>query len=89
MASIQDKAFLKICAQIASVLSVSLASARRRVDLIAAQEGVKDLESRKAIAETLLLKVNSELEKDGKRAAANLDDLLEALAEDENFMVED
>ncbi len=89
MASIQDHAYLKICANIASLLSVSLASARRKVELIAAKEGVTSSQGRKEIAERLLLEARASSEKEGDTAAENLDNLLEALAEDENFMVED
>ena len=89
MASIQDHAYLKICAEIANFLSISLASARRKVELLAAQQGVRGSEARKEIAERLLLEVRATSEKEGDTAAENLDNLLEALAEDENFMVED
>ena len=89
MAPIEDHVYMRSCAELASCLSISLSSARRRVELVAAKEGVRDLNSRKAIAEELLLKVRSNSEHGGNTAGANLDQLLEALAEDENFMVED
>ena len=89
MASIQDHAYLKICADIASCLSISLASARRKVELLAAQEGVTSSQARKEIAERLLLEIRANYDKEGDTAAENLDHLLEALAEEENFMVED
>ncbi len=88
MSAIQDHAYLKICAEIASCLSISLAAARRRVELAAAKEGVKDLQRRKEIAKQLLEEARSSLKNEigpGKQ----LDDLLKALAEDENFMIED
>ena len=89
MVAIEDKAFLRICAELAKSLSISLASARRQVDLSAAKQGVKDLESRKAIAEDLLLKARANLQSETDGSAKQLDHLLKALAEDENFMVED
>jgi len=46
------------------------------------------LQDRKTIAEELLEKVRSQSE-EGKKASLQLDHLLTALEEDENFMVED
>ena len=80
---------MKLCAELASRLSISLASARRKVELVAAKDGVKDVNGRKLIAERLL---NQELERNKSKdvsASSQLDELLEALAEEENFMVED
>ncbi len=88
MSAIQDREYLKICAEIASSLSISIASARRKVDLVALKEGAKDMQSRKTIALRLLNEAKLCTEEGGK-VGANLDQLLEALAEDENFMVED
>ena len=39
MAAIQDPTLVKLCAQLASRLSISLASARRQVEQAAAREG--------------------------------------------------
>ncbi len=90
MAAIEDHGYLKICAELASCLSISLASARKKVDLVAAREGVRDLEGRKAIAEKVLQKARFANEVNQEFAsAAQLDQLLEALAEEENFMIED
>ncbi|HGY5546231.1 MAG TPA: hypothetical protein ACN46P_03760 [Prochlorococcus sp.] len=89
MAAIQDHAFVKLCAELASCLSISLASARRQVDLAASREGVKDLEARITIAKRLLEEARSRRQ-EGKGAPGNqLDQLLKAVAEDENFMTED
>lgn len=89
MAAIQDHAFVKLCAELASCLSISLASARRQVDLAASRESVKDLEARITIAKRLLEEARSR-PREGKGAPGNqLDQLLKAVAEDENFMTED
>ena len=88
MPKIEDHNYLKICAKLASSLSISLASARRKVELMANHSGKKDLSSRKEIAETLLKKALSQDE--GINNSSNqLDKLLEALASEENFMTED
>jgi len=80
---------MKLCAELASRLSISLASARRKVELAAAKDGVKDLKSRKSIAERLLNEDLIRSQSEDSSSSAQLDELLEALAEEENFMVED
>ena len=90
MPKIEDHSYLKVCAKLASCLSISLSSARRKVELEMATQGKKGLDERKDIADQLLQAalLNSENEK--KAGAANqLDELLKVLAEDENFMIED
>ncbi len=89
MPTIEDHAYVRICAQLANCLSISIAAARRKVDLAAAKEGVKDFSGRKLIAERLLKAANSLVDKGEDSTGNQLDNLLEALAEDENFMVED
>ena len=89
MAVIQDHEYLKLCAQLASYLSISQASARRKVDLVAAKEDARDLKARKEIAERLLNKARLTITQGQAEPASQFDHLLEALAEEENFMVED
>ncbi len=89
MPLIEDHHYLKICAQLASSLSISIAAARRKVEVAAAKEGKKDLQSRKEIAQKIL---NQTIEKDkanSDSASASFDQLLKALKEEENFMLED
>ena len=90
MASIQDHAYLKVCAELASCLTVSIASARRQVELAADREGKRDAQSMKAIAQKLLAKART-LPSAGEAGSVSIqfDQLLEALAEEENFMTED
>ena len=82
MAGIQDHDYLRLCAELARCLGISQSSARRRVEMAAAREGLRDMEARKRIATELLAQ-------SGKDASANLDSLLVASPEDENFMLED
>ena len=89
MPLIEDHYYLKICAQLATSLSISIAAARRKVEVAAAKEGKKDLQSRKEIAQKIL---DQTIEKDKKQndsASASFDQLLKALKEEENFMLED
>ena len=87
MAAIEDRDYLRLCAELASLLSISQASARRRVDQLAARDGARDIESRKAMATRLLdaAKANQ----GPHSAGSNLDSLLEAEPTDQHFMVED
>tara|TARA_B100001029_G_scaffold139855_1_gene119170 strand:- start:252 stop:521 length:270 start_codon:yes stop_codon:yes gene_type:complete len=89
MPLIEDHHYLKICAQLASSLSISIAAARRKVEVVAAKEGTKDLQARKKIAQKILDRIAKEDEKQSQSASASFDQLLKALKEEENFMIED
>ena len=88
MAAIQDTAYVKLCAQLASRLSISLASARRRVDQAAAKEGRRDLEGRRAMAQSLIDSLDRDSEGDSN-SPDRLNALLSASEGDSNFMLED
>ena len=89
MPLIEDHHYLKICAQLASSLSISISAARRKVEVAAAKEGKKDLQSRKEIAQKILDQTIEEDKKHSDSASASFDKLLKALKEEENFMLED
>ena len=89
MPLIEDHHYLKICAQLASSLSISIAAARRKVEGAAAKEGKKDLQSRKELAQKILDQIIDNDTKQSKSASASFDQLLKALKEEENFMIED
>ena len=89
MPLIEDHHYLKICAQLASFLSISISSARRKVEVAAAKEGKKDLQSRKEIAQKILDQILNEDTKQSVSTSASFDQLLKALKEEENFMLED
>ena len=89
MPLIEDHHYLKICAQLASSLSISIAAARRKVEVAAAKEGKKDLQSRKELAQKILDQVLDEDKKESHSASSSFDELLKALKEEENFMIED
>ena len=61
----------------------------KKVEVAAAKEGKKDLQSRKEIAQKILEQTLTEDEKQNVSASASFDQLLKALKEDENFMLED
>ena len=89
MPLIEDHHYLKLCAQLASSLSISISAARRKVEVSAAKEGKKDLQSRKEIAQKILEQNLNENKKTSLSASASFDQLLKALKEEENFMLED
>ena len=85
MASIQDPVYVKLCAKLASKLSISLASARRQVDQAAAKEGKRDVETRRLVVQSMLDALN---QGDGDHAAT-LDELLKDSEGNSNFILED
>ena len=87
MPLIEDHHYLKICAQLASSLSISISAARRKVEVAATKEGKKDLQSRKEMAQKILDQTFNEDETKGLSASASFDQLLKALKEEENFML--
>ncbi len=89
MAAIENHEYLKICAELAKCLSISLSSAKRRVEIHAARDEVRDPLGRKKIAQRLLEEALVRDQNNKQSSSAQLDQLLTALAEEENFMVED
>ena len=85
MASIQDPLYVKLCAQLASKLSISLASARRQVDQAAAKDGKRDIEARKLLVQSML----DALDQEDTDHAATLDELLKNSEGNSNFILED
>lgn len=85
MATIPDRAYNAACGRLASALGVSLAAARRRVDIKAAQGGLRDTAAKLLLAEELL----TEAEANREDNQALLSSLLEAVSGEENFMTED
>ncbi|MEB3326864.1 MAG: hypothetical protein VKI39_04055 [Synechococcus sp.] len=85
MAGIPDRAYNATCALLASQLGVSLAAARRKVDVKASQHGFRDTPAKLALAEQML----AEAQSSGTRNHELFTSLLEAVGNDENFMVED
>ena len=89
MAAIQDQKYVKLCAQLASRLSISLASARRRVDQAAAREGRRDVEGRRAMAQSLLDALDDNSSDSTAENSDRLDSLLSVSEGDDNFIIED
>jgi hypothetical protein len=85
MPGIPDRSFNAACGRLASQLGVSLASARRRVEILAAQEGQRDTAAKLALAERLL----EESRASGLDRGQLFDGQLGAVEQDRLFMLED
>jgi hypothetical protein len=85
MAGIPDRAYNAACGKLASQLGISLAAARRKVDVKASQQGLRETAAKLALAEQML----TEAQSSGTNNHDLLTSLLEAVGNDENFMVED
>jgi hypothetical protein len=85
MAGLSDRSYGAACGRLASRLGISIAAARRKVEIRAAREGVRDLAARLSLAEALL----QEALDSGDDTATLLTGQLEAVGSDEHFMTED
>jgi hypothetical protein len=85
MPAIPDRDYNAACGRLAGCLGVSIAAARRRVDIRAAQEGLHETAARIALAERML----AEAQASGVDYQALLEAQLGALSSEENFMTED
>ena len=63
MAGIPDRAYNAACGKLASQLGISLAAARRKVDIKAAQAGLKDTASRVELAAQMLTEAEGNMDK--------------------------
>ncbi len=88
MYPINDREYLKICADIASVMSISLSSAKKKVEIKVSKFKQTSIEEKRHIAKDILLKCKKDKEM-GKSSVQIFDELMATLGDDENFMVED
>ena len=88
MYPINDRQYLAICSQIANLLSISLSSAKKKVEIQIAKLGSKTIEEKRQVAQDLL----KLCEKDnGNKLSSSkiLDQLMSTLENEDNFMTED
>jgi hypothetical protein len=85
MPGIPDRHFNAACGRLATHLGISLASARRRVEILAAQEGLRDTGAKLGLAERLL----EETRASGLDRGQLFDAQLRSVGEDDHFMIED
>ena len=88
MYPVNDRQYLAICSEIANLLSVSLSSAKKKVEIQIAKQGSKTIEEKRKVAQDLL----KLCEKDnGNKLSSSkiLDKLMSTLENEDNFMTED
>ena len=88
MYPINDRQYLATCSEIAKLLSVSLSSAKKKVEIQIAKKGSKTIEEKRLVAQDLL----TICEKDnGNKLSSSkiLDKLMSTLENEDNFITED
>ena len=88
MYPISDHQYLKICAEIAKLMSVSLSSAKKKVEIQIAKKGSKTIEEKIQVAQDLL-KICEKDDKTKLSSSKILDKLMETLDNEDNFLTED
>ena len=88
MYPINDREYLKICAEIAKIMSISLSSAKKKVEIKIAQKGSKTIEEKRQVAQDLLEICAKD---EGRKLSSSkiLDKLMETLDDEDNFLTED
>ena len=88
MYPINDREYLKICAEIAKIMSISLSSAKKKVEIKIAQKGSKTIEEKRQVAQYLLKMCKKD---EGQKISSSriLDKLMETLDDEDNFLTED
>ena len=88
MHPVNDRQYLELCSKIANLLSVSLSSAKKKVDIEIAKKGSKTIEEKREVAKDIL----KLCEKDNGNIFSSskiLDKLMSTLENEDNFMTED
>ena len=88
MYPINDREYLKKCADIASLMSISLSAAKKKVEIEIAKKGLKTIEQKRLVAEDYLKSISEEL-KNGHDSVKLFDELMEPLEGEDNFLLED
>ena len=88
MYPINDREFLKICAEIASLKSISLASAKKKVEIQIANKACKTIDEKREVARDVYESCKKDSTTDFNSIKL-LDDLMQSLDGDDNFLVED
>ena len=88
MYPIYDRQYLKICAEIAKFMSISLSSAKKKVEIQIAKEGSKTIQEKKQVAQNLL-EICEKNALDKVSSSRILDRLMGTLDGEGNFLTED
>ena len=88
MYPINDRQYLKICAEIAKLMSISLSSAKKKVEIQIAKKGCKTIEEKREVAEEI--RKNCAHDDERKFSSSKiLDKIMESLDGEDNFLTED
>jgi len=88
MYPIKDRQYLKICAEIAKLMSISLSSAKKKVEIQIAKEGSQTIQEKIKVAQNLL-EICEKNEGDKLSSSKILDKLMGTLDNEDNFLTED
>ena len=88
MYPINDRQYPKICAEIAKIMSISLSSAKKKVEIKIAKEGSKTIQEKIRVAKNLL-EICENNEGDKLSSSRILDKLMENINDEDNFLTED
>ena len=88
MYPINDRQYIAICSEIAKLLSVSLSSAKKKVEIQIAKKGSKTIEEKRQVAQDLLKTCEND---NGNKLSSSkiLDNLMSTLENEDNFITED
>ena len=88
MYPINDRQYIATCSEIAKLLSVSLSSAKKKVEIQIAKKGSKTIEEKRQVAQDLLK--TCENDRGNKQSSSKiLDKLMSTLENEDNFITED
>ncbi len=88
MYPINDRQYISTCSEIAKLLSVSLSSAKKKVEIQIAKKGIKTIEEKRKVAQDLLKTYEND---NGNKQSSSkiLDQLMSTLENEDNFITED
>ena len=88
MYPINDRQYIAICSEIAKLMSVSLSSAKKKVEIQIAKNGSKTIEEKRQVAQEMLKTCENDKSKKFNSSKI-LDTLMSTLENEDNFMTED
>ena len=88
MYPINDRQYIATCSEIAKLLSVSLSSAKKKVEIQIAKKGSKTIEEKRQVAQNLLKKCEND-NRNKQSSSKILDKLMSTLENEDNFITED
>ena len=88
MYPINDRQYLKTCAEIAKLMSISLSSAKKKVEIQIAKRGSKTIEEKRKVA-LEILKICEKDEMNNLSSPKILDKLMKTFDGEDNFLTED